>query len=162
MSVPERITIRGARVAIADIAEVRARRIDLSEIADTTEIPVEPNLPSGVEVAKASQGLSVKVEVMGIEKKEWEFTADMIEVRGLAASLSGHVGTGSVIVTVFATREVMDGLHREDILLFVDASETWKAAEAVEMDVQYTCDKPIKHIVVEPAKVRVNIKRNGT
>ncbi|GHU68690.1 hypothetical protein AGMMS49983_21600 [Clostridia bacterium] len=159
--VPTRITIRGTVSALSGITEIRGRAVNLRQIVDTTEIPVDPYLPSDVEVADASENLAVKIEVQGIEKKELEFTADMIEIVGLPDRLTGHVNTGVITVTVFATAEMMPELTTETIHLSVDASEIALAAEQVEMDVIYECDLDVNKITVSPVKVRVTFNQNG-
>jgi YbbR domain-containing protein len=159
--VPSTITIRGTKDASRDITEIRGRAVNLRQIVDTTEIPVDPYLPSGVEVADASEGIAVKIEVQGIEKKELEFTADMIEIVGLPDRLTGHVNTGVITVTVFATAEQLKDATTDTIHLSVDATEIALAAEQVEMDVIIESDLDVKKITVEPAKVRVTFNQNG-
>ena len=160
MHIPDFIMIRGVKEIVEEITEVEARPVDLTNITFTDEIPVEPvSLPNGVEVADASKTLSVRVEVQGIVKKEFEYTADMIEIRNLDENLSGHVNTGSVTVTVLAPPDVIAELAREDIKLYVDASEYHRAVNAVEMEVMAECEAEVRSIVSSPGKVRVTIIR---
>ena len=156
--IPSFITIRGAKEVVEDITEVVGRPVDLSVITSTVEIPIEEflaYLPEGVEVADASEGLSVRIEVQGIARTEFTYTADMIEIRNLFPSITGHVNTGSVTVTVFAPRDVLTGLRQEDIKLFVDAYGRITAGSAIEVDVQSECAIDVKEITIEPKKVRV-------
>jgi YbbR domain-containing protein len=158
--VPSTITIRGTKDAIKDILEIHGRDVNLRQIVDTTEIPVDPYLPSGVETADDSDGLVVKIEVQGIENKELEFTADMIEIVGLPDRLIGHVNTGVITVAVFATAETLSEVTAQTIHLSIDATEIALAAEQVEMDVITESDLDVKKITVEPAKVRVTFNKN--
>ena len=160
--VPSLITIRGTKEAIQDITEIQGREVNLSQIFDTTEIPVDPYLPSGVETASASENLSVKIEVQGIEKKSLEFTADMIEIVGLPDRLSGYVNTGVITVTVFATAETLRDVTLNTVRLSVDASEIALAAEQVEMDVIVDCDYELSKVTVEPVKIRVTFTQSGS
>jgi YbbR domain-containing protein len=140
---------------------VEGRAVDLSGITGTTEIPLidilGPGLPEGVELANASRDTSIRIEVQGIARKEFRFTADMIQMDGLLPSLSGHVNTGSVTATVLATRDVLAGLSEKDIRLYVDASDFRWAVSLVELEVLYSCDAEIKDMIIEPKKVRVTI-----
>ncbi|MDR1798060.1 MAG: hypothetical protein LBR44_11630 [Clostridiales Family XIII bacterium] len=156
LSVPNTITIRGTEEAVADVTEIRGKEIDLSTLRDTTEIPVEPYLPEGVEVADRSKNLAVIVEVQGIVKKEFEYTAEQIEVAGLRQGLYGHVNTGSVTVMLLAPESEIESFAKEDIRIFVDATEIARAVEAFEMPVQYECEKAHKSITINPDKVRVS------
>jgi len=161
--IPDNITIRGSKAAIDNISVVEGKPIDLSDIAYTEEIPIGPylHLPEGVELASASENLSVRVEVQGIAKSEFVFTADMIEVRNLPTALSGHVKTGSVNVIVLAPQEVLDNLKQEDIKLFVDASGVQWIGQTTEIEVGVECSVPnIRSITVDPAKVQVTINMN--
>jgi len=157
MLVPDTITVRGSSSAVSDLEEVYAKSIDLTKLEETVEIPLEPYLPEGVEVADESQDLSVKIEVMGITQVVYEYTADMIGLDNLADGLSGHVNTGSVTVTVLVPEDVASDLSQDDIRLYVDASEIRKAADGVEMDVLFECEKELKSIVSDPARVRVTV-----
>jgi len=160
--IPRFITIRGALADIEDIEEIEGRPIELSNITYTEEIPIEMylHLPEGVELADASKNLSVRIEVQGISKKEFEFTGDMIEVRDLAPSLSGHVKTGSVTVILLAPPDVLDTIRQNQIKLFVDASGYQRVGSAIEIEVEAECSVEVRSITVEPAKVQVTIIRD--
>ena len=160
--VPSLITIRGTKEAIKDITEIQGREVNLSQIYDTTEIPVDPYLPSGVETANLSENLAVKVEVQGIEKKELVFTAEMVDIIGLPDRLSGYVNTGVITVTVFATAETLKEVTLQTVRLSIDASEIALAAEQVEMDVNIDCDFELSKATVEPAKLRVTFMQSGS
>jgi len=161
MYIPTYVTIRGAAADIEGITEINGPPIDLSTITTTMDIPIEElllnHLPTGVEIADASQDLSVRIEVQGIARKEFVYTADMIDVTNLAPSLSGHVNTGSVTVTVFAPRDVLANMTQDDIKLYVDATEYRMAGSGIEMDVMADCGLDIKEITIDPTKVRVTI-----
>ena len=160
MYIPSYIIIRGVKEAVEEIEEVECRPVDLTDITYTEEIPIEPiSLPNGVEVADGSKALSVRVEVQGIVAREFEFTADMIEIINLDENLSGHVNTGRVVVTVLAPPDVITGITQDDIRLQVDASEYHRAVSAVEMEVMPECDIEARDIIIEPPKVRVTIIR---
>ena len=160
MHIPDFIMIRGVKDVVEGITEVEGRPVDLTNITYTEDIPIElVSLPNGVEVADASKTLSVWVEVQGIVKKEFEFTADMIEVRNLDENLSGHVNTGSVTVTVLAPPDIISELTQDDIKLYVDASEYHRAVNAVEMEVMSECEIEVRNIMSVPVKVRVTIIR---
>ena len=162
-SIPTFVSIRGAASVVEGITEAQGRPVDLSEITSSTEIPLQdilgPGLPEGVEIAEASRDASIKIEVQGIQRKEFRFTADMIEIVNLLPSLSGHVNTGSVKVTVLATRDVLAQVNIEDIHLTVDASDLRWAANLIEMDVEARSDVEVKDIIVDPRKVRITIVR---
>ena len=160
--IPSFITIRGMQEDVEGVEEIEGRPLDLSSITYTEEIPIEPylHLPEGTELAEASKNLSIRIEVQGIAKQEFIFTADMIELRDLALTLTGHVKTGSVTAIVFATQDVLDRLTQKDIVLFVDASGYQRIGNTVELEVFAESAIEVRSITIEPEKVQVAIIRN--
>ena len=160
--IPRFITIRGAATDVEGIEEIEGRPFDISGITYTEEIPIEPylHLPEGVELANASKNMSIRIEVQGMMKREFTFTADMIEVRDLSMNLTGHVKTGSVTVIVLAPQDVLNGLTQDQIVLFVDASGYQRVGSTTDVEVQTECAIEVRSITVEPAKVQVTINRN--
>jgi len=160
--IPSFISIRGAQAVIDEVEEIEGRPLDLSTLTFTEEIPIEPflHLPEGVELAEASKDLSIRIEVQGIAKMEFTFTADMIELRDLAPTLTGHVKTGSVKVIVLAPQDVLDTLSQDDIVLFVDASRYQRIGITIELEVEAECAIDVRNISVEPARVQVTLNWN--
>lgn len=154
---PKTIAIRGHADELEKITTVVARDIDISNIVETTSIPIVPLLPETVEMASASQGISAVIEVRDLERAEFTYNAEDIEVRGLMSGFTGHVNTGSVVVTIVASKEEIGGITKENIKLFVDASTVAKAEDSIEMAVQYETEKTLNSLVVAPAKVRVTV-----
>ena len=159
MYIPGYITIRGTAEDLEEVTEVEGLPIDLSSIIITEEIPVELYPIEGVEVADASEGLSIRIEVQGIAKKEFEYTADMVEITNLVTFLSGRVNTESIIVTIVALQDIIDDITQDDIKLFIDASDQHRAVSAVEIEVEAEYEVELKDITIEPAKVRVSFIR---
>ena len=162
MYIPSFITIRGAQEDVEGITEVEGRPVDLSSVTVSEVFHIDEsvlNLPEGVEVAEASRNLSVRIEVQGIARKEFTFTADMIEVKNLVSSLSGHVNTGSVNVTVLAPRDVLEEVKQDDLTIYVDATDYRWAGASIEMEVTVECAIEVKDIIADPKKVRVTIIR---
>ena len=160
MYIPSYVTVRGAAEDLDEITVLEGSPIDLSSITSTAEIPIGEilRLPENIELADASGNLAVKIEVQGISRQEFTFTADMIEVVNLAAGYTGHVNTGSVTVTVLAPKDVLSGIKQENIRLYVDIDYR-RASSMLEIEVTAECEIEVKGIEVEPQKVRVTIIR---
>ncbi|MCL2493021.1 MAG: CdaR family protein [Clostridiales bacterium] len=161
LTVPDRIWIRGTKDAIAGITEVHTKPIDLSTMTETTDIPINPLLPDGVEVADRSKNLTVNIEVQGIARKVFEFTADEIKVQNLAQGLSGHVNTGSITLTLLAPESQIADIQKSDITVFADGSNISEPGKAIETTLSYSCDKPYKSITLDPPSVRVTVNDEG-
>lgn len=63
-SLPETLIIKGRADDISNIGVVRAQEIDISNMTESGEVPIEYNLPDGIYVADASLGQTVKVTVV--------------------------------------------------------------------------------------------------
>jgi len=162
MSVPRNIMVRGTKEAVDGLTEVFAKDIDLSKLTETVEIAIEPYLPEGVEVSDKAGERAVKIEIQGISKRSFRFTADMIEVANLRTGLFGHVNTGEVVVTLLAPEDIIDNIRQDDIRVYVDASDIMNPADAIELEVAFACDKEFKSLAASPDTVRVTITgKNG-
>ena len=161
MFIPSYVVIRGSTADIEEITTIQGLRVDLGTITTTVETPISDIvlLPPNIELAEASKELSVRIEVQGIARKEFTFTADIIELRNLAPQLSGHVNTGSVVAAVLAYREVLDEISTDDIRIFVDCSEILRPVSAFEMVIEVECDVNVTSIEIVPEKVRITVIR---
>lgn len=60
---PKTVVIKGSKDALADVEGITAADIDISNITKPGTIPVELQLPYGVELADSSKNVSVKIEL---------------------------------------------------------------------------------------------------
>jgi YbbR domain-containing protein len=160
--IPQTVTIRGSAYAISNISEITARDIDINNIEDTTIFTPDLNLPNGVELADASQGLTVTVEIGGIEVKNIAFTSDIIKIEGLPDGYSAYINTGNISVTIYGSKEQIAGLETDDIKAFVDLSKANLREESYKAKVRFRHDDNISRIECDPQTVRVMIVRTST
>lgn len=62
VTIPEEITVKGSVEALSRITSVSARSVNISDVDETQIIPLELTLPYGVELAKISEDIGIKVE----------------------------------------------------------------------------------------------------
>lgn len=62
ITVPGKVTIKGTKDDIEKITGITAADVDLSEITDSTTIPLEITLPGDIELADKSKNIGIKVE----------------------------------------------------------------------------------------------------
>lgn len=62
VTIPKEITIKGTVEALARITSVAADSIDISDVEETTMIPLDLILPYGIEIAETSKDIGVKVK----------------------------------------------------------------------------------------------------
>lgn len=163
MYTPRFITIRGATDVVENIKEIEGGTIDLSTIRNTEVISVESYLtmPEGVEVADASKNLTIRIEVQGIAREEFEFTGDEIEIENLPKNVSAYINTASVTVTVFASQDILDGITKRNLRIYVDAEDRWRGESSLELEVLSECDMEVHGITIEPSTVRAAIIRDN-
>jgi YbbR domain-containing protein len=157
--VPRTVTIRGDEYAISNINEITARDIDVKNIKDTTIFTPDLNLPEGVELADASQGLTVTVEIGGIEAKNIALTSDIIKIEGLPDDYSAYINTGNISVTIYGSKEQILDFKESDIKAFVNLSKANLQEESYSAKVRFRHGDNISRIECEPQKVRVMIVR---
>jgi YbbR domain-containing protein len=160
--IPATIMIRGDEQSLADVNEITGRNININGIKETTIFTPDLNLLRGVELADASQGLSITVEIGGIEAKNIELTADMIEIRGLPDGYSAHVNTGNLSVTVYGSKDQIAKFKAADISSFVDFSEANLSEGIFEAMVQFEQNKNFTKVECNPPTVRVSIVKAPT
>jgi YbbR domain-containing protein len=159
--IPQTVTIRGSEYAILNVNEITARDIDIDNIKDTTIFTPDLNLPDGVELADASQGLAVTIEIGGIEVKNIALTSDIIKIDSLPDGYSAYINTGNISVTIYGSKEQIADFKTDDIKAFVDLSKANLREESYKAKVQFRHDDNISRIECAPQTVRVMIVRTS-
>ena len=84
--IPASVVIKGPSKLIADIWTVDAQPVNISDVVESCSIPLELNLPEGIEAAHDYRNLTVDYEVKGRIEKTLNFNGDDIEFEGLTVS----------------------------------------------------------------------------
>ncbi|MDR2610572.1 MAG: hypothetical protein LBC58_03860 [Clostridiales Family XIII bacterium] len=155
--VPSTVTIRGDKEALENITEISGREININGIKETTIFTPDLNLPEGTELANASRGMTVTVEIGGIEAKNIEMTSDMIQITGLPDGYSGHVNTGNLSVTIYGSKESIAEFKIEDITAFVDFSKANPGEGVLDAPVEFEYKGDFTKIESDPQTVRVSV-----
>ncbi|MDR3226019.1 MAG: hypothetical protein LBT52_07025 [Clostridiales Family XIII bacterium] len=155
--VPDKVFIRGSKDAIEEIDKVEAASIDISNLRSTSIITPELYLPKGVELAEASKGLAVTIEIGGEEAKSFNVTNDLIEVRGLPEGYSAHIVTDALSVTVFGSHEQLENFSPDDLKLYIDLSTVDLTQNLLKALVSSEDAGAFKRIDISPIAVDVAI-----
>ncbi len=83
--IPASVVIKGPSEILADIWQIDARAIDKSVVTETCSIPLELNLPDGIEAAHAYRNLTVDYEIKGMEEKAISFNNDNVRFSNIPA-----------------------------------------------------------------------------
>lgn len=155
ISIPKKIKIRGRKDDIASITKVEAKPVDLSKVNSSRTIPLELDLPEGVELANASSDTGIVVTLKGLVNKSFEADAGSIAIEGLAEGLSAYINTASVSATVTGSEEIMGDFSTSDVVFYIDASQLSEGAFVVPVNVRF--EKEFKSVQLEPEEVHITI-----
>lgn len=62
VTIPQKVTIKGPAALIDDIASVTAEPVDIGDVTKTENIPLKLTLPDGIELAKKSKDIGIRIE----------------------------------------------------------------------------------------------------
>lgn len=155
--VPEEITIKGEDSAIQGIKKIICETVDLANVYESQEIPLVPILPDSVDVAYASQGITMSVTLYNAGTKEFVFDENDINVTGNSANKAIKIHDLSVTVTVKGLSTVVNSITLEDFNLTADASDLETGTHTIDLNVK--CDLAgIDIIEAEPAQVTIDVE----
>lgn len=149
--VPEEIVVLGNADIIKNLEEIKAKEIDLSSIVKSTEIKMEFDLPTGVEIVGDAPVL--KVEVDPIEEKSIALTGSDIEIVGGKTGYSYYVQSSTQITaTLKDKKSVLDTVDKSNIRLSIDVSNL---SEGGDVAINASSSPEIASITISPANITV-------
>ena len=117
--VPASVVIKGPSQLLAEIWQIDAAPIDRSTVIETCSIPLELNLPAGVEAAHDYRNLTVDYEVKGREEKPVSFSNDDVTFVNVPAGLEASLAEDfSLTFSVFS--DDAENFAKSDIELVID------------------------------------------
>jgi YbbR domain-containing protein len=155
--VPDKVFILGSEEALADIKRVKAAPIDINNLRSTTIITPELKLPKDVQLAEASSGLAVTIEIGGEEARSFTVTNDMIDIRGVPEGYSANIITGTISATIFGSREQLANFAVKDMGLFIDLATIDPAQGQIKALIDHKKADTYKRVDFSPIAVDVRI-----
>ena len=161
---PSMITVKGPITALGEIEEIEANPIDISGLEEDTAIPIEPILPEGVVPTKAFENMQLVVTVKAIpkdnEKKLLVFQPEDITVENIDPLLEAQINAGDITVEATGTKEQLEEINKEDIVLVIRLGELEVGSHTVDLEV--STEKPNNGLTVTPESVSVTISEKDT
>lgn len=117
---PETITIKGTVDALSSIEAIYGNDIDLSDQKKSAVLPLQLNLPEGVEVADASLNPTLELVISPVADKTFTYDSSSLEIRGLATGLAVDLPDQSVLLSVQSSVDIAAGLVSGDFTLSID------------------------------------------
>ena len=117
--IPASVVIKGPSQLLADIWQIDSAPIDRSTVVETCSIPLELNLPAGIEAAHDYRNLTVDYEVKGREEKSVSFSNDDVTFINVPAGLEASLAEDfSLTFSVFS--DDAENFAKSDIELVID------------------------------------------
>ena len=156
ISVPKTITIKGTDELLSKIDSITCKTVDVSDIFENTQIPIQPLLPEGIEIATDSQNLQVIVSVAGAATREFTFSENDIVLEGVDENTIPTVDNITVKVSVSGNAEVIEQITESDFQLYADVSGLEKGVHTVAL--KCVCENKGIEMEYNPSEIKVIIE----
>lgn len=156
---PDKVKIKGPKELIAGIEEVIALPVDISDVVSTSQLPVQMELPEGVELASGNETVSVDIAIKPIATKEFIYRADEIVIEGVEGDIGLTITTPQITVIASGSEAVISGLNKEDLVPYLSLDATELLSGTARVLVRY--NKQLGHIAVDPETVHITLNQAG-
>ena len=156
ISVPKTITIKGTDELLSKIDSITCKTVDVSDIFENTQIPIQPLLPEGIEIATDSQNLQVIVSVAGAATREFTFSENDIVLEGVDENTIPTVDNITVKVSVSGNAEVIEQMTESDFQFLADVSGLEKGVHTVAL--KCVCENKGIEMEYNPSEIKVIIE----
>lgn len=156
ISVPKTITIKGTDELLSKIDSITCKTVDVSDIFENTQIPIQPLLPEGIEIATDSQNLQVIVSVAGAATREFTFSENDIVLEGVDEDTIPTVDNITVKVSVSGNAEVIEQITESDFQIYADVSGLEKGVHTVAL--KCICENKGIEMEYNPSEIKVIIE----
>ena len=127
---PDEIAIAGSAGALKNIESIETEVIDISDVTADSEIEIVPVLPEGVYLSDKNSSLVLEVTVEGDTEETFTIADSDIKLTGVADQVVYHFSEDTFNVTVLGSRDELDALTKDDVLLVADVSGIRKGESA--------------------------------
>lgn len=132
---PDKISLAGESDDIKNISRITTDTIDFSSLKNN-----DYNISKGLDIPNkcidinSVNSVNVKLNLSSMKKKY--LTIDNFQVNGLDDNYSGEVTTASLKVTIYGTKESIDKINKDNIISYVDLSDTDISVGSKTMPIQ--------------------------
>lgn len=157
LSIPYSVKIKGTKSVLATVKELTAVPIDISQVSETSKLPVEIPLPESVELAFGYENLSVDISIKAVATKEFTYESSEIIVEGIDGVSKISITTPQITVKASGSEAVIRGLKKEDLEPYIDLdAESLLSATA---KVMVRSEKQLGHIAADPVEVHITLNQ---
>ena len=132
---PDKISLAGESDDIKNISRITTDTIDFSSLKNNDyNISKGLNIPNKCIDINSVNSVNVKLNLSSMKKKY--LTIDNFQVNGLDDNYRGEVTTASLKVTIYGTKESIDKINKDNIISYVDLSDTDISVGSKTMPIQ--------------------------
>jgi YbbR domain-containing protein len=157
---PSIINVAGSKSQIAKVDRIEAtldadtgEGTQLSEAVNAVPVDKKGNRVPYVSAVDSK----VRVNATIYDAKIFEYSSSDIAVRGLRDGFKARIGDGSVKASVLGSKDLLKGMVKGDLTLYVDLSGLAEGTHEVMLQPSY--DYSIAGVVFSPATVKVEINK---
>ncbi|MDD2217367.1 MAG: CdaR family protein [Eubacteriales bacterium] len=159
LTVPDKVVIKGEKSKINGISSLKARTVDIGGISVMTKIPVNIDLPEGVELAKASEDIHVLVEIRGKLSGSVALMGSEVSISNVTQDYSAHVNTSEVTVTAVGRTSLINALTKDKFKLTVDAQNLEPGIHLLPIKIQYS--ENYDSVEINPKEIYITINEQN-
>ena len=157
-NIPNTIVIQGPASEIKDLSGITAEPIDISRLTSTTRIRIIPKLPKNVTVAAESKNLVAVFNIVELESAVFEYDSSEILLENLGEAKAPVLSDSAIKVTVIGDRDVLEGMSKESVILYVDCSKIDSSTST--LPILFKLNEKVSSVLADPAKIGVKANSN--
>lgn len=154
MDVPNDITIRGLKTALSKIESIKAD-VDISRVTESTELPVNPKLPKGVQISNRSDDMKVKLTLKPLAIKSLEVDTKNVKFTHVGTGLEAEAYGGAIGVTISGSDKVVKNTKAANIEIVADLKGL--AAGMHSVNIEATDQDDLSTVILSPKIITVTI-----
>lgn len=154
MDVPNDITIRGSKTALSKIESIKAD-VDISRVTESTELPVNPKLPKGVQISNRSDDMKVKLTLKPLAIKSLEVDTKNVKFTHVGTGLEAEAYGGAIGVTISGSDKVVKNTKAANIEIVADLKGL--AAGMHSVNIEATDQDDLSTVILSPKIITVTI-----
>lgn len=157
-TIPENVSVVGRADRLASISYLEAQPVDITNIAEATNIPLTFELPEGISLSDRNDesSLAVALTLSPVETKVFNYTVSEIGLIGVSNRMvyTGARGT-EIVLTVKDDADTLNGINKGSISLSCDVSNL--SAGVYTLNLITECETKLYSIEANPKTIDVTI-----
>ena len=159
VEIPETIDIVGRGDILADITYLEALPVDVTNVAESGDIPLEFELPEGVSLADKDKEIALKLTVSPMTTKTLTYAVSEIVLEGQKSTLSYTIQPGTqVVLTCTDSSTKLSEISKTDFKVYCDVSQFTAGSNTCEVIVEL--EKELYGLSYTPETIDISVSAN--